>query len=248
MRHEGSSYFHAVVDRFLAEQDIPTSGEHSCPYLPDRRSRNQGFVIEDLTPSVYRALLDRNFRRSGKIVYRPVCDGCSECRQIRVPVHSFQLTRSQRRIVRKNADLTVTTKISPKPTRAKWLLFRKYIEYKHDDTMGTGFTEFVEFLYNAPIDFYEFTYKLGREIIGVSIADRCDDALSSVYMFFDPAHEQRSLGTYSAIHEIEYCKEHDFDYYYLGYYISGATTMNYKSRFMANELLTPDYEWETRIK
>jgi arginine-tRNA-protein transferase len=200
-------------------------------------------MIKDLTPGVYRALLDRNFRRSGKIVYRPVCESCAECRQMRIPVHTFQPTRSQRRVWRSGADLKVAVKQSPKPTRTKWRLFRDYVREKHDNVMRAGFADFAEFLYDAPIPFLEITYKLGRKIIGVSVADLCGDALSSIYMYFDPAQSRRSLGTFSALWEIELCRKMNLDYYYLGYYIQDAVTMNYKSRFKPNETLTEQFEW-----
>ena len=57
-----------------------------CPYLPGRASRLVAIRPERLPPHLYRLFLDLNFRRLGTLVYRPACEGCRECRQLRVDV------------------------------------------------------------------------------------------------------------------------------------------------------------------
>src|SRR5665213_45517 len=82
--------------------------EHRCAYLPDRVAQSRAFWAERMAPEVYHALMDAGFRRSGKLVYQPVCRGCRQCLPIRVPLATFQPSKSQRRSVRKNADLVVS--------------------------------------------------------------------------------------------------------------------------------------------
>ena len=53
--------------------------------------------------------LDLGFRRSGDYVYRPHCQGCSACMPARVPVREFVPDRAQRRCLRSNRAVDVTT-------------------------------------------------------------------------------------------------------------------------------------------
>lgn len=233
----------AWLDRWLAANPLPLSNEYRCAYLKDRPARSRAFAVKELPPGVYRHLLDRNFRRSGQVIYQPACEGCAECRQIRVPIARFRPSRSLARVWKVNLDVHVEV-TSPAPTREKWRLFHDYLTVRHDGTMSGSWEEYVEFLYRSPVDTLEITYRIGDRIIAVSLVDRFDDALSSVYVYFDNRDAQRSPGTYSALWEIDYARRHGLDYYYLGYYVAGAHSMSYKSRFRPHELLASNGRWE----
>src|SRR4051812_49148657 len=75
---------------------------HDCAYLPGREARSAGFLAARMSPEVYRGLMDAGFRRSGRLVYRPACGGCHECRAMRISVERFAMSKSQRRVWRKN--------------------------------------------------------------------------------------------------------------------------------------------------
>lgn len=243
MNVEYQSSIQSVVDELLSERSLPVSEEHPCPYLPDLQARNEGFVIDDLPGGLYRAFLDRGFRRSGKVVYRPACGACRACRQLRVPVVDFVASRSQRRVVRRNSDVSVTLSANPKPTPEKWRLFHAYITDRHDEQMSSDYAAYVDFLYDSPIEFTEMSYLLGKRLVGVSIVDVCSEALSSVYMYFDPALHARSLGTFSILWEIDHCRRNGIPYYYLGFFVAGSKTMAYKGRFKPHELLDEKFAW-----
>lgn len=218
--------------------------EHPCPYLPDRSSRTEAYRADELDPQFYERLLGLGFRRSGRVVYRPRCRGCRECRQIRVPIAEFKPSRSQRRILRRNADVTVDVH-PPRVTDEKYMLFRQYIDGRHDGAMARTNEAFQDFLYDSPTETLEFEYRIDKRLIGVSIADRCPGGLSSVYMFFDPACAPRSPGTFSALHEIDYIRQAGMRYYYLGYYVAGCAAMAYKNRFRPCQILIDDDRWLT---
>ena len=243
MNADNDSSMQHLVDEFLSNQALPTSEEHACPYLPDRQSRNEGFAIDDMPGELYRVLLDRGFRRSGRLVYRPVCAGCRACRQIRIPVANFAASRSQRRVLRRNSDIEVTPCGDAEPTEEKWRMFHDYVTGRHGDQMSSDYETYVEFLHTSPIESIELTFRLRDHLAGVSIVDVCDDAWSSVYMCFDPKLEERSLGTFSVLWEIDYCRRTGISYYYLGYYVAGARNMAYKARFKPHQLLDETFAW-----
>ncbi len=111
--------------------------------------------------------------------------------------------------------------------------------------MARTFDAFDEFLYNSPTDSLEFCYYVGERLVGVSLADRVPSGLSSVYMYFDPAECRRSLGTFSALWEIDFCRREKLAYYFLGFHVPEAPTMAYKARFGPHEILVADDRWIT---
>jgi len=232
------------LDSLIAMLETQRGEAHRCPYLADREARVCGFVAETLDAELYHRLMDRGFRRSGTFFYRPACEGCRECVPMRVPVGEFRRSRNQERVWRKNGDLRVEV-TTPVCTREKWELYARYLKHQHDGTMSDAFEDFERFLYQPCVSTVEFVYRLGRRLIGVSLADRSENSLSSVYCFFDPEHRARSVGTFSALWEIEYAREQGMDHYYLGYFVRACASMNYKARFRPNEVLR-DYEHWTR--
>lgn len=220
------------------------SPEMPCPYLSSRPSRSEAYLIGRLDGGTYERLMALGFRRSGRVLYRPACRGCRECRQLRVPVDQFVPTRSMRRVWRRNLD--VRGRVGELvPTEEKYLLFERYLDAQHDDTMARTYESFHEFLYDSPTLTREFSYYLGERLVGVSILDVCPTGLSSVYMYFDPYYASRSLGTLSVLWEIEYCRREGLAYYYLGFFVAGGKKMAYKSRFRPNEVLAGADYWLT---
>jgi len=220
------------------------SPERPCPYLPDRAARSEAYWVDQLDGATYERMLAHGFRRSGKIVYRPRCRACKECRQLRVPVSEFTPTRSMRRVLRRNADITVTEG-EPECSPERFDVYRRYLDGQHDQSMSRTYETFAEFLYETPTRTREFRYHLGERLIGVSIADRVPGGLSSVYMYFEPEFGERSLGTFSILWEIDHCRRAGLAFYYLGYFVAGSATMAYKSRFRPFEMLIGDDRWVT---
>jgi leucyl-tRNA---protein transferase len=232
-----------LVDALLDGFGLPSTDNGNCPYLPDRLVTTESFQVDTtMSATVYHALMDRGFRRSGRVFYRPVCRTCRLCIPIRIPAATFQPSRSMRRVWRKNADLCFKVGDGI-PTAAKHGLFARYLAGQHDYAMAGDFDSFRRFLYNTPLPGAEFCYYAGSRLVGVGLADICPTAVSSVYMYFDPTESRRSLGTYSILREIEHCRSLDIPYYYLGFYVPGSKTMAYKARFRPAEILDPTGRW-----
>ncbi len=239
---DGSESISSAQDEADGPPGMPP--ETPCPYLPDRKFRGEAYTVEGIDSETYELLIGHGFRRCGQFIYRPRCNGCRECRQLRVPVWRFRPTRSMRRIQRRNADLHVEI-AEATPTPDKFEMYLRYLNARHDETMARTYESFVDFLYGSPIDTREIRYHVGRRLAGVSIADWCPDGLSSVYMYFEPDFSDRSLGTMSVLWEIDYCRREGLSYYYLGFFVPGGAAMEYKARFRPNEVLVGSEHWMT---
>ena len=242
MTSDGTIDSQTLVDSFLEAVRLPLSREHDCPYLPDRLARSEALLVRALSPETYAAFMDRGFRRDSQVIHRPVCDQCSACRQLRVPAAEFSPSRSQKRVWRRNQDLRVTV-AQPRLTDRKWQMFVDYLDFQHDEVMSRTRESMADFLYESPVDTIEICYWLGDELVAVSLADRAPSSLSSVYVYFDPKRERRSPGTFTALWEIDYCHRSGMAYYYLGYYVAGSKTMDYKIRFRPCEILDRSRRW-----
>lgn len=223
----------------VAQLGLEPSPPAPCPYLGDRDSRLVALRPNHLTPRLYRLFLDLNFRRLNSLVYRPRCEACRECRQLRVDVQRFRPTRAQRRCLRRNSDV-VAEQGRPAPSQEKHALYRRYLETRHDGSMSGSAEEFEEFLLNAPELTREVTFRVAGRLLGAGIFDVAERALSAVYFYFDPELRARSPGTLNVLWLVEEARRRGCEWLYLGYHVAGSRVMAYKAGFHPHELLGDD--------
>ena len=218
--------------------------EEPCPYFSDRKMRVRGFGCDYITGSAHEKLFDAGVRRSGRVYYQPACDDCRACVPIRVPTERFRPSRSQRRCLRKNADLAIAFG-PPTPTEEKLDLYARYLSFRHPDGQMTGDADsFEDFLYKPATESIEVVYRTpeGR-LLGVGLCDLTPTSLSTVYFYSEPGEEKRGLGTFSVLTEIDFALRTDRLHYYLGYWIADSPKMAYKNRFRPAEGLGHDGVW-----
>lgn len=216
-----------------------------CPYLEGREARHQTLLASTCPPGLYSRLMDLNFRRLGPFVYRPACDECAECRQLRVPVATFRPSRSQRRCLGRNRDLSIAPG-RPELTDEKLELYERYLRARHDGQMTGSREELEGFLYVSGIETIEVCYRLDGRLVAVGIADVEPRSLSAVYCYFDPERPARGLGTFNVLWLLREARRRGAGHVYLGYYVAGAPTMEYKAGYRPCEVLRADGTWEPR--
>ena len=228
----------ALLDSLGLEASRPAP----CPYLAGRDSRLVVVRPERLAAPLYQLFLDLNYRRLGGVVYRPRCDDCRECRQLRVPVEAFRASRAQRRCWRRNADVVASVG-RPEPSDEKLAVYRRYLEARHDGQMSGSHEEFVEFLHDAAAFTEEVVFRASGRLVGAGIFDATPQSLSAVYFYFDPELARRSPGIFNVLWLLEECRRRALPWLYLGYYVAGSSVMEYKSAFRPHEILGPDGRW-----
>jgi arginine-tRNA-protein transferase len=219
--------------------ELLISTEHPCNYLPDRIART--VFMDPQAPmdmDLYGLLAAHGFRRSGPNVYRPHCDGCRACVPLRVPVREFRPDRSQKRIARRNSDLRLS--VLPAAFHAEhFALYSRYLAARHPGAGmdGYGEVEYSQFLMSPWGSTSLMELRLGTELVAVAVTDQLPEAFSAVYTFFEPGMEERSLGTYAILAQIEEARRRGLDWLYLGYWIAESRKMAYKERFRPHETL-----------
>jgi arginine-tRNA-protein transferase len=217
---------------------------HECSYLPDRTATEEAWLAWQVKPAAYHELMNRGFRRSGNILYRTVCESCSKCIPIRIPVDEFQPSKTQRRVLRRNVDVQMIVR-ELEVTPEKHDVYRRYLHMQHRNSpQGADIESFRDFLYSSCVETVEIEYRdAAGKLLGVSICDQSERSLSSVYHYFEPGEARRSIGVYSTVKEIELCRNQGIPHYYLGYWVQGCRTMDYKQQYRPHELLI-DGRWQ----
>jgi arginine-tRNA-protein transferase len=204
--------------------------------------------FSELSAAEYLKRMESGWRRFGVGAFRPQCPACNACRSLRVLVHSFHPNRSQRR-VRKANEKTIRLQIGlPSVTRANLDLYDRYHAFqaemkgwpRHEaKDMASYAHSFVE----NPFLTEEWCYYLGDRLVGVGYVDVLPGALSAIYFFYDPDGRQRSLGTWNILNVIDRARQAEIPYVYLGYFVEGCPSMEYKARFTPNQIRHPDGTW-----
>ena len=218
-----------------------------CPYLPGRTERK---VFANLPFSdgahVNDELTIAGFRRSQNIAYRPACETCDACVSARVPVADFVFSRSQRRVLARNADLSRDL-VEAEATTEQFDLLRRYLGARHPGGSMTNMTwqDYVTMVEDTAVRTHLIEYRTVSDdggpgdLVAVTLTDLLSDGLSMVYSFFDPRIERRSLGIFAILDHVRQAAIVGLPFVYLGYWVQGSPKMDYKANFRPMEVLRP---------
>lgn len=235
-----------VARRFgLEGGDFYITAPSPCPYLPGRRERKIFSYLSGTGASSVNAMLTRRgFRRSQNIIYIPACEACQACVPVRIVVDDFELSRSRRRVLSRNADLVRRVR-APRATSEQFSVLRGYLDARHCDGGMADMTvlDYASMVEETAVETTIIEYLLrdadGEErLIACALTDRLTDGLSMVYSFFEPEESARSLGQFMILDHVALAQEFSLPYVYLGYWVDGSDKMHYKERFQPLEKLT----------
>ena len=224
-----------------------------CPYLGGKEERKVfTHLVGERAGELNNILTHGGFRRSQSIAYRPACEGCRACVSVRVNADDFRPTRGMRRILKRNDDIFSDMRIAI-PTSEQYSVFRAYLDSRHRDGGMADMTvlDYAMMVEDSHIETRIVEYRrhasdatansrASGDLVAVALTDVLGDGLSMVYSFFEPDEATRSLGTLMVLDHIERARRMGLAYVYLGYWVRGSRKMDYKSRFLPQERLTPD--------
>ncbi len=192
-------------------------------------------------PYLNNYLTHAGFRRSQNVIYRPACEACRECKSLRIIASEFEPSKSLRRTMARNSDLTRYV-AEPLATSEQFDLLQRYLQSRH---AGGGMSDMDFYRYEMMVEqcaseteiveYRDADYKL----IAAVLIDVLEDGLSMVYSYFDPEARGRSLGNYMILDHLDRCQMEKLPHLYLGYWVDGSPKMSYKARFQPCEILGP---------
>lgn len=222
----------------------------TCGYLPDRLWQFENALIESMTPAEYQRRMEQGWRRFGRVMFRPRCPACHECRSLRIDVKRFRPNRSQLRNRRLNEGVVDPIIGEPQLSPERLDLYDRYHTHQsvvkgwHEHAAqdaGAYFDSFVD----QPFPVEEWQYQFEGRLAGIGYVDRLPTAVSAIYFFSDPDFRSRGLGTWNVLSIIQRAAQLDLPYVYLGYHIEGFPSLSYKANFLPNQKQLTDGTWQT---
>ncbi|HLX59885.1 MAG TPA: arginyltransferase [Planctomycetota bacterium] len=224
-----------------------TTGPHPCPYLAGQTAEFQYSVAPFLSADEYEELMDGRCRKFGLALFRPVCKACAMCRPIRFAAAEFAPDRSQRRALRRNADLEVRVG-APSCDAQRLELYRRYHrvqrELKAWPQQADGQAEYEFSFVHNQLPSTELSVWEKGVLRGVLITENTPNVVSAVYHYYEPECSERGLGTFLIMQCARLAECLQRRWVYLGYYIAGCRSMEYKAKFQPCEVLGVDGVWK----
>lgn len=209
--------------------------DDTCSYLPDRDQKTYYKMIDECDAQVCLALIQRGYRRFGKMYFRPICSDCTECQSIKTDVDNYEFSKSARRVLKKASHLKSYIQ-KPSLTKEHLKIFKKY-HLHMNERKGWEYTETTpENYYHSFVtgheDFgYEVLYFDEDILVAVDLIDILEDGISSIYFYYDPDYSHLSLGKFSLYKQIKFAKSLNKEWIYLGYYVEDCPSLSYKAEY-----------------
>lgn len=205
---------------------------------------NEYFLRHRVEPEQMDKLWAQGWRHFGEYFFRYSIahhnDGAQTVIPLRIDLTKFELSRSQKRALNRNRDLTVVVRPSFIDEFKKQLFHRHKRRFNHNVP-----DSILDFMSDRPAEVpctnREIAVFADEKLIAVSFLDVGQASTSSVYAMFEPAESKRSLGIFMILQAINHSRELGCRYYYPGYAYRGQSFYDYKKNFAGLEA----YDWQT---
>ncbi len=208
---------------------------------------NEEFYTKRVAPQLLDALLADGWRHFGTHFYRyNIGVYANELRRVlplRVRVADFVLSKSQRRILKRNEDLQIQFRPIEITPEKENLFERHKRRFAH--SIPDSLYDFLSFEpATVPCEALELGIYKNEELIAATFFDVGDSAVSAVYAMFEPSETTRSLGIFMMLSTIRYAVETGKTHYYPGYAYVEKSFYDYKKKFAALE----EFDWRGEWK
>ncbi len=215
--------------------------DRACSYFCDKKSDLRYRYINNCTQNDYMKMLERGWRRFGKIYFVPECKDCFECVSMRIDVQKFEFSKNQKKILSKNRKTKILIQ-APSISKEHLELYDKYhIFMKEKKSWLYNHTEPNEYYSSYMAGNLSFAKELlffrDDKLVNVALLDILGKGLSSIYCFYSHEFSKLSLGKFSVLTQIQLAKSLNIPYIYLGYWIKDHLSMGYKDYYEPFEVL-----------
>lgn len=162
---------------------------------------------------------------------------------LRIPLADFTPSKSQRRIWKRNTDVTIS--IVPAVVEEE----HEALFLKHRERFVTNVPESLTVFIPSPVPdrlpcrCVSVEVRLGDKLLAVSYLDVDIEGVSSVYAMFDPAEQHRGLGILTLLEEIRWARSQGKRWLYPGYATAEPSGYDYKKTFRPAEYFDWHGNW-----
>lgn len=205
---------------------------------------NEQFDADAVTPDQLDMLLADGWRHFGTLFFRYNLNIYKEeivrVIPLRIRLADFQLSKSQKRVLGKNEDLTVEFE----PIRITDEIESLFHRHKHRFDHGVP-DSIYDFLSpdaaNYPTTGFQITARdADGRLLAVSFFGIAVESVSAIYGCFAPEETSRSLGIFTMLKVIEFASQNGKAFYYHGYAYDSESFYDYKKRFSGLE----QFDWK----
>ena len=215
--------------------------DYECSYLPEKSTRMYYRYMRNASRKLVTELVKRGWRRFGCYFFHPICANCNGCKNLRIDALNFSFSKSQRRVMKKNRKTLMHIR-KPTMTQEHLDLYNRFHKHK-SEISGWKYSPVNPQLYYE--NFVDGAHEFGKEVlyfieeklVGVDLIDITEDGISSIYFYYDPDYSKYSLGTYSLLMQIELAKKMGLRWIYLGYWVDGCRSFEYKMNYKPMQML-----------
>lgn len=222
-------------------------------------SLDDAFICDSVPAEVMDQVWANGWRHFGRYFFRYSTQQAQDGSQqtitpLRIDLASSTFTKSQRRVINKNADLRsdIVPAAMDEELRALFQRHKQRFTHNIPDTLETFLGPDPA---HGPCECRMLRVFDGPRLIATSFLDVGQQAASSVYALFEPEEAKRSLGIYTLLLEIQHCRASGLRHLYSGYATREPSVYDYKKQFRGTEYLewgtaawSPLIEKETEVK
>ena len=212
----------------------------ACSYLPVVSAALEYRLMVDVSPDELEDMMLRGWRRFGPAYFRPACAACNACDSLRLDVHRFAPTESQKRALRRNRRFRVEFG-RPQVDSVRLELHAAW-HATRETSRGWDPTALTEEEYATQFAFPSMT---GREmawydndrLVAVGLVDVTKNCFSAAYFFYHPDIARLSPGIGNVMMCIDRARDLGAQHVYLGYRVNDCASLLYKGQFKPHEML-----------
>lgn len=197
---------------------------------------NESGRLDRAPPALMDGLWARGWRHFGSDFFRYSITAdergsLQTIQPLRLPLADFRMSKSQRRVLRKNEDVEVriVPAVVDDAREALFLRHRSRFTSNIPDSLRTFMP--ADQPHAEPCECLSVEVREAGRLIAVSYMDVGAVAVSSVYAMFEPGAAWRSLGTFTMLEEIRWAAEHGKRWLYPGYATAQPSHYDYKKSF-----------------
>ncbi len=204
---------------------------------------NEEFFTMSVSPPQLDTLLASGWRHFGEQFFRYNLNFYNgELRRVlplRIRLADFEISKSQRRVLKKNQDLQIVFRpieITPE----KEDLFERH-KQRFNHAVPDSLYDFLSFEpASIPCQALEVAVYQDKKLLAASFFDVGATTVSAIYAMFEPTEISRSLGIFTMLLTIDFASKNGKTFYYSGYAYEGNSFYDYKKRFSALET----FDWK----